>query len=708
MAANAKQIVTLIAKGQDKMSPMMGTITKATAGLTAAAVALVAIIVKLSKEMAAYGAELYNGASATGMSVEAYQALNYTLQQTAGITNGAAGATRAMNTFMRTAATGSAEYVKVLDQLGLRYEDLVSQSPEEAFLTITDALGRVDDAMQRNIATTTIFGGRYSQQIVAALDQTDGSLRNMMDSFNESGRALTTEQVNALKAYDDALTDVNYEMKKLGADVIVPLLPLLKDLLTTWGEITREGGPALAAVAKALADSMGEFFEELGKDGLDRLSDLIWALAATKDAADKLPDPLKEVRDVLLQIASPLEQVGFLWDNTIGKMHDAEKAADQLAEAERRLGESQVALQIIMVDLARAIEEDNISALIHMKSQLEGMEFGDYSAEIEQISGALHGMSLETIASTVVAYENAIAVTQQMAAIQGLGLALDGVIERLRAERDAAVALGEQVMMDTAATVTVTGSTQMEAGGEDPEQAEMDRLQRIHDKRMELEEEFKQMRLEAQQAYDNAIKEAEVANAEATMENIRAKREANLNAARAEAEAQEELNRRAQEGLTRWAGDFMLAMASGKDAANAWGEAMASQIIRIVSQQAFSMLFALVTGGGSKGVGGIFGSIFGFSAGSGGAPVPHGAAGLQVIPGNPALQTDNRLAMLKSDEMVLSRGQTAQELEKMTARGGDTFIYQDHSLINTADAASTARAIALLEDLDRMRGRSNG
>lgn len=222
----------------------------------AAIAASITALYTTAAKMASVGAEIYDTATRLNLSVETVQSLGYVAQQTGSDLQGLSGSIRALNTFMLQADTATSDQAKALDELGLQLSDLEAMSPEQMFLAITDALGGVQSEMRQNVLAASIFGNRYRTQVVGALNQTDGSLRTLMEDFAESGRAMSTDQIAALKKYDDAMTDVEYSIKALTADAIVPLLPKMQELADRAIAMARENMPAFIESAGALADAL--------------------------------------------------------------------------------------------------------------------------------------------------------------------------------------------------------------------------------------------------------------------------------------------------------------------------------------------------------------------------------------------------------------------------------------------------------------------
>ena len=280
------------------MTPGLRNIARGATAAAGAIVAMGAAAFAAAKKLSDYGAEIFDMAAATGVAVEDIQSLGYAFEQTGGSMASMSGAIRGLNTFMRTAATGSAEYMNVLNQLGLSYDELRAMTPTDAFLSITDALGDLDSAMETNIAATTIFGGRYAQQIVGALEQADGSLRNLTESFDESGRALSGEQITALKKYSDAMTDLDYDMKNLIAEAIVPMLPQLKEMTDQFTELAREILPELIPKMESAINAMAEGLPVVvdllvtAAQGWERINDIVQQNARSEDTLANIQDDL--------------------------------------------------------------------------------------------------------------------------------------------------------------------------------------------------------------------------------------------------------------------------------------------------------------------------------------------------------------------------------------------------------------------------------
>ncbi len=295
------------------------------AAATAAAVMATKAFVDMTVELAGTGAALFNAASAANVTVEDMQALNYVLLQTTGQTDAAGNSLRTINNFLLSAGEGAKRQTDALAAMNLEYSDLIAMNPSERFKTMTDAIGGMTDATEQNLAATAVFGTRYATQIVAALNQTDGSMRNMMDTFNDSSMALGGEHVTALKSYDDALTDIELQMTALKGTIAAEVAPEMEELMGIVQELiplfAEELKEAIPAVKQVITD-LGENIRTYGPVILEFTGMLIEAI--TK---------MEEVNQRFVTFGRVVQAVG-----TAG-MSEAIRGRGELMEAERLLNE---------------------------------------------------------------------------------------------------------------------------------------------------------------------------------------------------------------------------------------------------------------------------------------------------------------------------------------------------------------------------------
>jgi hypothetical protein len=301
MAGSVNKIIdyTFKVTGAEKASEQFGNLGKAAkvgvvelAAIAAAATLAAKALWDLMQSSANTASAINDGAAMANIAIDDYQALNYVLQMTTGVVDGAGQELRAINNFLLSAESGTGRQADALATMNLRYEDLIRMDPAQRFSVITDAIGTLTDATEQNLTATEVFGTRYATQIVAALNQTDGSLTSMMDSFKESSMIIGTDNVVALEGFGDMIDRGKIGITALKAELAAGLTPAFTDLLDTLGELAPELKEELMEAIPMLADIVGNVasdIEEYGP-GIVRVISVVidalgWLQKAQEDTA---------------------------------------------------------------------------------------------------------------------------------------------------------------------------------------------------------------------------------------------------------------------------------------------------------------------------------------------------------------------------------------------------------------------------------------
>ena len=676
--------VKLIAKLKDNMSSGLKQINVSTAAVAAAFAALSTATIAATKKLADYGAKIFDLSSATGVSIDGIQSLGYAFEQTGGSIDSMSGAIRGLNTFMRTAATGGAEYMAVLDTLGVSYDQLRAMSPEDAFLLLTDRIGGVTNAMERNIAATTVFGGRYAQQVVAAVDQAGGSLRNLTDQFEATGNAMSVDQINTMKAFSDSMTDVGYGAKALAADALVPLMPQLQELIDKALEIGKEVAPGAGTALGGLIDVivvLTNAFEYV----IEKTVSFNASLGTTGEIANWVVNPLGAATGAILEFFDAAAE--------------ADRALREWDDAAERAAVTEQAATLITALYADAMTgtADEAAYLIEQLELLEsqGANVGDVLDNLRDRHESLTHAELLASLETMTLEENMDGLTQ--AQVQMAQSAIDAAMAELRLHET--IAVGPTVIAAQIAELQryrnlldeISGSGGVSASTP----ASMEGPDKEHEQWQAQQEEI-MAGLEAR-----ASKQGEIADAAAERYQMETEMAAQLAQQEADAAAALEAERlaaleKASVAVGNFAGSLASAMQDGKKGVDAWFDNWMDRLLQLVTSSAFEKLFKLVFSGAGTGFLGAVGSIFGFTGGSPSVPDrrPYGAAGGMMVPCSPGMQSDGVPIMAKPGEVVLNRSQVNQ----MGKGGGDVYVTINHSpMFSSASNADIARMVPILK-----------
>ena len=211
-----------------------------------------------------------------GISMDAVQRFTFAAEQ-GGSTIGAV--ERAIGTMNRTLAEGSDSTIEALAEAGLQFDDIRAMKPEDAFTTIADAIGEIEDPMTRAKVAVELFGKAGQELLpvfVAGIEDVGRSVATMSD-----------DTVRDLKAAEDQWNRLKTTVTVYGAEVI----KVGFDVFGKW----QEASELLAKVANpftAITSGIKDF--ELTADaGAQAASDL-GAMIATIPAP-KLAEDLKPV-----------------------------------------------------------------------------------------------------------------------------------------------------------------------------------------------------------------------------------------------------------------------------------------------------------------------------------------------------------------------------------------------------------------------------
>lgn len=122
-------------------------------------------------------------------------------------------------------ASGDKSAVAGLQQLGLSLEAVRAMSPDQAFLTIGEAVAGIEDPMRRAALAMDVFGKSGSQVI--------GGLTTSMKAAAAQAAVMDDATVDAMGQISDATDGLWRNLKRLMAEVLAPLAPVFSAL--AWG-----------------------------------------------------------------------------------------------------------------------------------------------------------------------------------------------------------------------------------------------------------------------------------------------------------------------------------------------------------------------------------------------------------------------------------------------------------------------------------------
>jgi hypothetical protein len=263
--------------------------TVAAMGAAAAGVAAVELAIKavgagiqavqklneITLEQAKWADDLLTRSAQTGLDTGTLQGLDYASKflDFEGIDQSLVKLTASMD----KARDGADKQAQAFEALGVSVTGADGQLRDnwETFKDVIDALGKVQNATERDALANDLFGKSYSE-LKPLIDAGSDSLQELMDKAEESGYVLDESQVRKLGEVDDAYQEYQAQIEATKNKLAVEFAPVSTEVMGKFGTFISDVGQKF--VDSGIIDSIGKLVEPLGVM-LGTVSDLVdWAL----------------------------------------------------------------------------------------------------------------------------------------------------------------------------------------------------------------------------------------------------------------------------------------------------------------------------------------------------------------------------------------------------------------------------------------------
>lgn len=237
-----RQIDANTAKMSSSVSGAMSTVGRAiAAGLS------VATVTAAARAYTTFGSTMVDLSAKTGISVEAIQQLRLAFGQSGVSIQTVAAAVTELG---KRLVVGNTSASSALQQLHLNTSELIQLAPDQAFLRIADAVGKIENPMQRSAASQAIFG-RQGKELLAGLT---GELTQTIARYERLGAVISGDALKAADDFGDQLDVLRAVGMSFLSQVLGPMLPGLTRAAGLFGGL---GGiiPALRGAFEGLLES---------------------------------------------------------------------------------------------------------------------------------------------------------------------------------------------------------------------------------------------------------------------------------------------------------------------------------------------------------------------------------------------------------------------------------------------------------------------
>ena len=272
-------------------------------------------------------------AAQTGLSGLFIQRLGYAADQSGISADTLTGAFEKMTITLGKAELQSEDTQKALDQIGLTSEKLQSMKPDDQFLAIADAIGKLPTVAQRAAASTALFG-KSAMELGSLFADGKKGISELMAEAEKLNIGVSDEDLKSIATADDAIERMKTTFSDLLSKVTVELAPVFETMSNNLTAIL----PKLTEVAKGIASGVG--------DSLKFVADLITTnvippvkefLTTTADLVTKwsnMQDKWKFLGDVIAAgFKLGVEHIKVYWSEMLDQLlaWTADKAKSMLA-----------------------------------------------------------------------------------------------------------------------------------------------------------------------------------------------------------------------------------------------------------------------------------------------------------------------------------------------------------------------------------------
>lgn len=402
-----------------------------TLGVTFSAGALIGF----TKQVFATASSIDDMSKRLGVSAEFAQKFKYGLEQTGSSLEAGEKALAVMN---RTLAQGDKSTVGALSSLGLKFADVRAMKPEDAFQTIANAAGKIEDPMRRAAVMQELFG-RGAIELMPLV----------VEGYDNVTKGVTTMSDDTVKA----LSDAEDAWQALWDKVVIITGNMV-------GALLNAGKEQRAASARAF-----ELFNEEQKQAWAKQQAVSQAMLNGTTFAEEYAKALKRLEKNYHDINLPIEK-------TTGNTNDltaAQKlAAAQLEAYRKRI--AGIAAQFSGAKLADEIVDlTNALASVGGEAGIDVRNLGTFAQRLDDIArkGGVLTPELEAIRSKFMFFRDMVRTTRmeldllhtslQMVAAGGLqntSLAM----QQFQAGRDVEIGRRRQLFQEMASRGPLPGT----------------------------------------------------------------------------------------------------------------------------------------------------------------------------------------------------------------------------------------------------------
>lgn len=288
----ADKLGVQLPEGATKALNSLNGINAGTAAAVGGFAALIAVVVKvekqlmsITKESAAYAKEIKTLASVTGQSTEQIQEFQYASDMIGVSYDRVKDSLKEITNKMQEAQNGSEDTAKAFETLGVKLEDTDGnlRSADAVFYDVIDSLGNMSNQAERDALAMDLMS-ESAQELNPLIEVGSEGLKKYTDEAHEMGYVLDNEAVEALAATDAAQQKLLKTQEAVTKQISAEYAPYMTEALTDTADFIKKIGKAF--VDSGVVDKFGSILTSATQI-LEPLGDLTVAVLPALDAALK-------------------------------------------------------------------------------------------------------------------------------------------------------------------------------------------------------------------------------------------------------------------------------------------------------------------------------------------------------------------------------------------------------------------------------------
>jgi hypothetical protein len=212
----------------------------AIGALTTAVTGAVAGIAKLTKNATEYASQVQNASEQSGLAAENIQEIAFAAERTSSASfDTVRDGLKELAIRSEEAANGTGEAKEAFDELGISQQELQSMNTAETFRRVRQELQGASASM-RTFAAEQLFGGEAGEKLVETLGLSNQEMQKLRRQARETGKVLSTEQVQALDQTRKAWSRIKSTFTGVGRTIATAMLPVVKRITPLIQQVARQ------------------------------------------------------------------------------------------------------------------------------------------------------------------------------------------------------------------------------------------------------------------------------------------------------------------------------------------------------------------------------------------------------------------------------------------------------------------------------------